>query len=213
MKRRMQLVQECEFAWVSKHLVVGGGGGWGLVGRTGKSVGFGIEVVACFVIVFVYFVLVGQSFDEAGWPPPQPTHFGGLSLFGHSLVSWSSEQSLHFLVSLQKGALCPNPWHLRHCIAASLCLRSSILILKCRMPVKFSSFCLVSCELSVVRTHTGMKFCVIVSFIAVDFVICLMFFMLIPSSSRAVCISSVPVLFGSPFKQNFASFVTIGLYV
>ena len=184
-----------------------------LVDSAGKSVGFGMVVFACLVIVCLYFVLEGQSVDEAGWPPPQLTHFGGFSLLGHSLVSCSSAQIRHFLVSLQKGALCPKPWHLRHWVAESLCLRSSIFILKCRMPVKVSNFCLVSCDWSVVSTQTGMKFCEILSLVSVDFVICLTFLMLIPSSRRAVCMSSIPVLVGSPFKQYFASLVTIGLYV
>ena len=108
----------------------GGGEGCGIEVKVGKTVLSGRGGAGCFVKFFLYFSLVGQSMKDAGWPSPQPAHFGGRSLLGHSLVSWSSAQSRHFLVSLQKGALCPNLWHLRHCVTVCLCFKSSIFVLK-----------------------------------------------------------------------------------
>ena len=60
--------------------------------------------------------------------PPTVAHFGVfLFLFGQSLCEWASPHTTHFCFLVQFCALCPKPWHLKHCWIEGVILNSSTL--------------------------------------------------------------------------------------
>ena len=60
-------------------------------------------------------------------PPTICTFWGFLSLFGQFLCEWASPHTTHFRFLVQFCALCPKPWHLKHCWIEGVILNSSAL--------------------------------------------------------------------------------------
>ena len=60
--------------------------------------------------------------------PPKFAHFGVFwSLFGQFLCEWASPHTTHFCFLVQFCALCPKPWHLKHCWIEGIIQNSSTL--------------------------------------------------------------------------------------
>ena len=60
-------------------------------------------------------------------PPAVCTFWVFLFLFGQFLCEWASSYTTHFWFLVQFCALCPKPWHLKHCWIEGVILNSSTL--------------------------------------------------------------------------------------